>query len=322
MNNLKLSVLNSLALHCGYPTATTKLARIAATSIYDKLYTSLGKHTPLNVLSVDIGIKNFSYCKATYSSIHLDLAQLHEWNHLNLHDKFGAGYTLQTGDENSLVDLKGYMAKLAVDVVDEIFCGGWLPNLITIENQRTRSNGNTSTLPNVLLNFTLENMLYAACRARKLEMGNVSVVPVNASKMMNFWVLRFIGKGQKLCGSRSKSLRTQLLYGWLALPENAPFKVQGLEIPLDFAGLSMRAKNNVVLDQLNFDTRPKKVDDLVDCYLYNMMSVVQLRRHAELKRAIESDQDLVELICKWDAEHCKFLDPILAQFNLELNIQS
>lgn len=320
MNKLKLSTLNSLALHCGYPTATTKQARLAAIFHYEDFITQLGAPRPLNVLSVDVGIKNFSYCKASYKHLALPTVDIFEWNHLNLHDKFGADYTLQTGDPTSLVDSKAYIAKLAVDVVDHVFFDpNWTPNIITIENQRTRSNGNTSTLPNVLLNFTLENMLYAACSARIASSQNTKVIPMNASKMINFWLSRFIEKGHKLSGSRSKSLRTQLLYGWLSHPQYAPFAFGGLNIPPNFVDLSMRAKTNALLDQLSFDNRPKKVDDLVDCYLYNLMCVLQLRHHNDLRVALLNDEDITALVHRWDIEHCNYLHPVLESFNLELN---
>lgn len=322
MNNLKLSLLNSLALHCGYSTASTKAARLAAISHYDSYFSAMGKTRPLNVLSVDVGIKNFSYSKTSYKCLELPVADLVEWNHLNLHERFGSHYLPKTGDPNSLVDSKAYLAQLAVNVVDSIFFDpNWTPTIITIENQRTRSNGNTSTLPNVLLNFTFENMLYAACAARgDALIRKIEIIPMNASKMVNFWISRFIARGPKISSAQSKVLRTQLLYGWLSHPKYSPFTLSGLvsNLPQGFVDLSMRAKTNALLDHLSFGARPKKVDDLVDCLLYNLMCVLQLRHHHQLKVALSKNEDIAQLVQEWDTQHCGFLLPLLQSTELEL----
>lgn len=320
MNSLKLSSLHSLALHCGFPTATTKAARLACIANYDDYFLALGKPRPLSILSVDVGLKNFSYCYNSYSSLSLPTAEILQWNHVNLHEKFGVDYQPKTRDPDSLVDSKAYIAHIAVNVVDKILLAHKNPpNIIMIENQRTRSNGNTSTLPNVLLNFTLENMLYSALTAKGASVST-EVIPVNASKMVNFWIGRFTGRSTKITSAKSKVLRTQLLYGWLSNPKYSPYKFAGLlsKLPTNLSGLSTRAKTSLVLDQLSFETRPKKVDDLVDCLLYNLMCVLQLRRHSELKKAILKDEDIAELISKWDADHCLYLQPLIKSAGLEL----
>lgn len=321
MNALKTLQLHSVALHCGYPTATTKATRLAAIGSYDAFYSRLAAK-PLDIISVDVGIKNFSYCKASYPSLDLPKVQIVQWNHLNLHDKFGALYTAKTSDPTSLVNSTAYLAHLAVHVVDLVFNSPkWVPSVVTIENQRTRSNGNSATLPNVLLNFTLENMLYAACAARATPKFNPDVLPMNANKMVNFWIARFTAKGPRLSGAQSKALRTQLLYGWLSQPANAPFKMDIGPLLGDFGSLSNRAKTNALLDALSFDSRPKKVDDLVDCLLYNLMYVLRLRHHCQLKTAIENENDLGELLHQWNTEHCAYLQPLVDAGAIELDTE-
>lgn len=313
MLSLKASTLNSLALHCGYPTASTKAARLLAIASYDAFFSAL---SPRRIVSVDVGIKNFSYCKLSYVG---ESVTITDWNHLNLHEKYGSGYLHKTGDSSSLVDSKAYLAHVAVNVVDNILMSQEDPDIITIENQRTRSNGKTSTLPNVLLNFTLENMIYAACEARGASHRNISIIPMNASKMVNFWMSRFLAKGPKITSLQSKTLRTQLLFGWLADPECAPFELKGLHsLPSDFASLSFRMQTSALLDLLTFDSRPKKVDDLVDCLLYNLMCMLQLRHHHELKKAQENEHDIAQLVHNWDKKHCRYLHPLLESTHLEL----
>lgn len=316
MNSLKASTLNSLALHCGYPTAPTKAARLLAIASYDAFLSGLS--SARQIVSVDVGIKNFSYCKLTYLDL-LNSVTISDWNHLNLHEKYGIHYLPKTGDSTSLVDTKAYMAQVAVAVVDDILMCGECPDIITIENQRTRSNGKTSTLPNVLLNFTLENMIYAACEAREASRRGVSIIPMNASKMVNFWMSRFMAKGPRISTAQSKNLRTQLLFGWLADPDCAPFELQGLHsLPSDFSKLSLRKQTSALLDLLSFGSRPRKVDDLVDCLLYNLMYMLQLQHHRELKRAQENEEDIAQLVHKWNTKHCCYLLPLLEFTQLEL----
>ena len=314
MNTLKTATLNSLALHCGYPTASTKAARVAAIANYDAFFSSLPASP--TIVSVDVGIKNFSYCKVAHSDTQVSIV---DWNHLNLHEKYGSTYRPRTTDPDSLVDSKAYMAHMSVGVVNDILMpqGRW-PDIITIENQRTRSNGKTSTLPNVLLNFTLENMIYAACEARGASTHRVAVMPMNSNKMVNFWISRFVNKSSGMSSAHSKTLRTQLLFGWLSHPNHSPFDLQLPSLPLDFARLSYRKQTSALLQLLKFETRPKKVDDLVDCLLYNLMCLLQLRHHRELKQAQQDGHDIAELVRHWDSLHCRYLRPLLDSTELEL----
>lgn len=318
MNSLKLTTLHNLALHCGYPTLTTKASRLAIADAYRPLLNMFS--FPLNVLSIDVGIKNFSYCKLRYSGRNHKVT-IADWNYVNLHDRFGDGYSPITAGSVSAVDSKAYLAHLALSVVDNVLaCPKWTPNVITIENQRTRSNSNSSTLPNVLLNFTLEHMIYAAFAARKSDSTRLSqtvIMPMNSNKMVNFWLTRFLAK-TKLTAAQSKLLRTNLLYGWLSNPELAPFPLPiGLE--QNFGSLSSRAKTAAFLDLLSLDSRPTKVDDLVDCILYNMAFAKQLEHHLELEKARAEHNDISELTARWDKEHCVYLTPLIASGKMSLN---
>lgn len=320
MNALKLSTIHNLALHCGYPTQTTKIARLEAAASYWPLLDRLASF-PTKILSIDVGIKNFSYCKLHYGKQTPTApkekpraACIDEWNHINLHDRFGPLYVPQTANSASPVDSKAYLAHLALSVVDSVLsCPKWTPSVITIENQRTRSNSNSATLPNVLLNFTLEHMIYAAFAARQMSdsrLKSTVVMPMNANKMVNFWLTRFIAKS-KISPAQSKLLRTNLLYGWLSAPEQAPFALPDMNLPPGFGALSARAKTKAFLDALSLDSRPNKVDDLVDCALYNLAFAKQLEHHQELRKALREEEDVALLVKKWDLQHCGYLEPVL-----------
>lgn len=328
MNGLKLSTLHNLALHCGYPTQTTKAARVEAAKSYWPLLDRLASF-PTKILSIDVGIKNFSYCKLEYGSkANRSTAndsvplRITKWNHVNLHDRFGALYIPLTSSRESLVDSKAYLAHLAVLVVDSVLlCPKWKPQIITIENQRTRSNSNSATLPNVLLNFTLEHMIYSALAARQMtdpQLQLTVIMPMNSNKMVNFWLTRFIAKS-KISSSQSKLLRTNLLYGWLAEPKLAPFALPNLNLSPGFEEKSARAKTQAFLDALSLDTPPTKVDDLVDCALYNLALAKQLEHHQELRKTLLEDGDVAQLVKKWDMQHCGYLWPVVRAEKVTLN---
>lgn len=307
MDRLKNSALQSLALHCGYPGGTTKASRLAAVEQGARAARRLLENAPatLNVLSVDVGLKNFSFCKLSYNLASPAVA-VHQWEHWNLHDRFGAA------------ECKPELARLAVGVVDLVFVSSWVPHIVTIENQRTRSNSNAATLPNVLLNFTLEQMLYAAFAARQSthpSLASTHLVPVNSNKMVSFWISRFVQT--KFSGARSKRLRAELLYGWLANPQHAPFDLSPIasSLPSNFSALSHTKQNAALLQALHLDNPPKKVDDLVDCLLYNLACAKQLQRHRQLQASL----DLEQLARTWDADHCSYLAPLVASARLELN---
>ncbi|PSK40474.1 hypothetical protein C7M61_000116 [Candidozyma pseudohaemuli] len=309
----KLATLHGLALHCGYPAIGNKTARVKA---IEELCFSVNTQ-PLNILSIDIGIKNFSYAKLLYKGVPAKLIGLFDWNHVNLHNRFG----LPEANSSTLL-LKSYMAQLAVLVVDQILLGEWVPSLILMESQRTRSNTNLATLPNVLLNYTLEHMIYAAFAARQHThpaFKDVPIVATNSTKMVNFWMNRFVNKDKRMTATFSKKLRAGLLFGWLSNAKSSPIDLSELSsrLPDDFASFSYRKKVSAFLDSFSFETLPGKADDLVDCLLYNIASYQQLRHHLELQPYIKEDKDVEELVHRWDESHIAYVKPVVDEFDLE-----
>ncbi|PVH19679.1 hypothetical protein CXQ85_003531 [Candidozyma haemuli] len=270
-----------------------KAERLNAIKESSAIYNSF-RSKPLNILSIDVGIKNFSYAKLSYDKVKQKGrgVVLHDWNHVNLHNRFG------DTSANSLKSLsKPYMAQIAVKVVDEILLGGkWEPSLILMESQRTRSNMNSATLPNVLLNYTLEHMIYAAYAARMTIPGKEApIISTNSTKMVNFWINRFIEKDDRMSPS-SISAR----------------------LPSDFAELSFRKQTAAFIDSFSFECRPGKADDLIDCLLYNIASYSQLSHHYELQNYIKKEEDALPLLQSWDETHINYLKPLLEEFELKL----
>lgn len=317
MNRLIVKDLQRIAIHCGYRTETTKSARLKAiadsSDFYDGILAQTKPKRPFNILSIDVGLKNFSYSKVSYMGKKADVK---DWTVLNLHDSFG---TPDYIDEGSLVDSKAYMAKLAVSVVDNVLVSKlWVPNIITIENQRTRSNSSKATLPNVLLNFTLEHMLYAAFAARQNTLPayqHTAVMPMNSNKMVNYWLTRYTAKSCLYSPSRSKTYRKTILYGWFKEPHLAPFDISSFtdKLPSGFASMGTTLLNNSLKLALNIVRTNTKVDDLVDSLLYNISTARLLAHHQEIKKLLAKDdkEGIIELLDEWDREHIKFILPLL-----------
>lgn len=329
MESLKVKALHKLALNLGIPSLVTKEERINAFKLWHKLFAQMSAPGPKNVLSVDVGIKNFSFCKVTCPDLSRNRAEIHQWDHVNLHSRFGQSFVPLVGI-SSQIDTKAYLAHLAMNVVDEIFTDPtFAPNIITIENQRTRSNARQDTLPNVLMNFILEHMIYAGIAARKHQqheqkqkqapLANALVLPLQSRNMVNFWINRFLVKS-KFKLAQSKNHRIHLLYGWLGDQEASPFSLDLAEkISPEFETLSLQKRNKDFLRVLNLDSQPKKVDDLVDCILYNLATLKQIQRYRQFQQAIREDGDLTQLVDFWEEEHRLWLKPLMRKIpDLEL----
>lgn len=316
----KIATLHGIALHCGYPAVANKTERIKAIEETSHLYSSI-KPAPLNILSIDVGIKNFSYAKALYERP-LEQARsfkLHDWNHVNLHDQFGASLA------NSSTSLpKTYLARLADSVVNKIILSdSWVPSVILMESQRTRSNTNSVTLPNVLLNYTLEHMIYAAYTARLDAFPSYKDVPIlatNSGKMVNFWLNRFIKKDSRMNLTFSKKLRAGLFFGWLADSKASPIDLLEISsrLPSDFGALTSKKQTSYFLDSFSFATKPGKADDLIDCMLYNIGAFQQLLHHFQLQHQISHDKDVLPLLELWNNDHLRYVAPVVERFDLAL----
>ncbi|RKP31026.1 Ydc2-catalyt-domain-containing protein [Metschnikowia bicuspidata] len=312
LSALKTTTLNSFALHCGLATASTKAARVAAIAHLGQPFQHILGHSgdSLRVVSVDVGLKNFAYCRASYSGAS---AALHGWDVVNLHQKFGDASDALAADS---VDSKVYLARLAVAVVDEILLAGDVPHVVTVESQRTRSNSNKVTLPNVLLNFSFEHMLYAVLAARQsrnASLAPITVVPMNSKKMVNFWLARYV-EMKRLKPAQSKGLRTALLYSWLLHNEYCPFDMTSLlrQIPPEFGLLAASRKVRVLTETLRLESVPKKVDDMVDSFLYNMAIAKHIQRYQEILECERTTLAYQSLIETWDRQHCRYLTAFLS----------
>lgn len=350
---LKQSTLHSFGLHCGFPLHVNKAGRLQQISklswLLDKILKNKGKG-PLRVVSVDVGIKNFSYCNIKYSS---NANHIDKWDVCDLHSKFGfkdplfsryLGSTRYEADKETdsfdtdeeledekkaiadllddSIDSKAYLSRLAVSVVDEFLLSGELPHVITVECQRTRSNTNKLTLPNVMLNHSFEHMLYAVLAARQSsdsKLSNIAIIPMISNKMVNFWLSRFLVR-KKESIARTKKLRSELAFSWFQDEAIAPFKYESCSpLPPNFPKLNARHKFQSLANALDLNVTPKKRDDLIDSFLYNAAFAKQLQHYKEYLDCDPTPGAIEALVKSWDEHHITYLKGLTESGDYELD---
>lgn len=294
------SHLNSLLVACGIPTPSKKIDKINALISYLPVYQ---KHPVPTICSIDIGIKNFSYCKSKAFNV---IA----WDCLNLNQyKFDPPVH---GDSSSLINSKFLLSSYSNLIVNEFVTKDNAPHIITVENQRTRTMGNSSTLPTVLLNYTLENMLYSLLYSKSKD---YLIIPLNSRNMVNFWINRFLDKLKvKFLNPLSKKLRIQLLLS----NYNQFFTYDKISLPSDYSSLSMQKKAKFVQSEFNLALghQVDKLDDLTDSLLYNTMVQLFINNQKQLLHYIENDLDLIHLLHDWNAFHIDLLRTVVSDNDL------
>ena len=295
--------LAQLSILCGLPVQSTKAARTQ--SLLDGLKIGAKLPTNMRVLAVDMGIKNFSYCQTVAKS----KPTIEKWTKVDLNNEYGATFKALTSDPGSLIDSRRYLRHLAYNIVSTIIKDK--PHLIMVETQRTRSNNMNSTLPNVLLNYTLENMIYAVLYTLKTD---AVIIPMNANNMISFWLNRFVDK--KSLSSNPKKLRIKLAFEWLAREDLRPFIFHN-SLPPDFSSLSTPNKSRALLNALQMSPK-EKVDDLIDSLLYALTANEIVTNQKKLARALEQDQDIAALVHNLNQNHLRLISRLAADGDVTL----
>lgn len=292
-------VLKKLALFIGADVPSVKPAIAAA--ILDRMghLESLPKNKP-RILSVDVGIKNFSFCDVSYQNP--NKPEILRWAHVDLHQSF-AGHLPPHSNLSRL-----NLAKVALKTVDLLLSTKENPSIFLIEDQRTRSNGRLATLPNVLRNYALQQMLTALLH----EKCNQAVLEFPFSRsMLYFWLYSHMGNPKATTPVKSKNLRSLLVLGWLADPLCAPFDLSAISshLPANFPSMSLSARTSALLSSFPFPTPPTKIDDVIDSLLYNLQMFQQIKHSSELRDCLLRS-DVSGLVEKWDEEHLAYLKPL------------
>ncbi|EGW34521.1 uncharacterized protein SPAPADRAFT_59954 [Spathaspora passalidarum NRRL Y-27907] len=291
---MSISELLKGTLLCGCPIfSTVKSERILGIKSSIDFYNGhVLKSTNRTTLAIDVGIKNFSYCKSEGSSFPLTITK---WDKINLDAKYGMSYSPMLHKE-SLLDKKRYLNHIASKMIDDKLLP-WA-DLVVIESQRTRSNNNSSTLPNALLNHTLENLIFS-----KRYPG--LIIPMTSNQMISFWFNRFINKESMKKLKSTKVMRMELTYNWL-------------DVLFTLPSFNSQLSNRNLLDYLGLD-RKQKTDDLIDSLLYNLTLNCTLGHLRDLSNWIEDDgRELTGFVEEKNKIHLHLIRPIIEKYDLEV----
>ncbi|CAK9436392.1 uncharacterized protein LODBEIA_P09500 [Lodderomyces beijingensis] len=318
LRKLKIASLNDIATLIGAPIpAPTKTARIQGLSsqfhFYQQQYAPLAK---LNTLALDLGIKNFSYCKSS-SSGHAWPVHITKWDKFSLHERYNATNTNNNGPlyqpllhPDSMVDKYRLFSHLTSRLVSDI--KPEIANVRVMEVQRTRSNLNSATLPSILQVHDLEMLLIGRIYPEL-------VIPVTSHRMMNFWLYKYIAPEVAPSMKRNtKIVRRELAFAWFGtLYRFAPSFLADLGVNNEDNDKSGGVLNKRTLLGLMKLDSSDKTDDLVDSLLYNLYINAQFMNLASFTRIFEqggTSDDILSLIDEKTRFHRDLIRPVMDKF--------
>lgn len=272
-------------------------------------------------MAVDMGLKNFSYCMfhgIDITSKKQPLLRRGSWKKYDLHNVFGNHYASLHGDRDSLLETKRYLSFLSYSVIEDIILRPqFRPHIVVIETQRTRSNSLNATLPNVLLNYTLENMMYSTLytlQRNNAWLSEMTIIPMTANKMVHFWLKRFVS--DSVSSSKTKSIRLELFFDWLDNDEGRSPFVHDLKLAENFRSMSNVQKSRQILSNLNLPEKDNKIDDLVDSLLYGLTIYKNLQSLRELSEYIEQGKCIETYVAQTTAQHVDLIKNLLSSANI------
>lgn len=333
MNHLakyKNETLNQLSVLCGSTIKSTKTEKCH--QLLSNLNFYLQLPPKFNLIGIDIGIKNFSFCKIRQFDItNFDnqnglVILPKDWKTIDLLAKypiespeFQKFNTLGQFEFNDLIKSKYYVSFLNEKVLGLLATKSSVMNVFLIESQRIKSNNNKMTLPNILTNYLFESLFYANMLGK-----HQLLLPMNSNKMANFMINRFVEK--KVTSSNSKKLRLKLLLFMvnkklidlpgLDLGQELP-KLQGPD-PLQLTSRSLLQYYNTN----NPDAPIKKLDDFFDSYLYNLNFIYNYRNNLLLQHWLLEEKDISMLVQYLNGYQMKPTEEFFSdQLNKELEYQ-
>lgn len=228
-----------------------------------------------SVLSIDVGVKNFSYCKMEIEADnpYNKPIEIVEWDKLDVLNWYG--------DQNLEFNPVNYAA-LASSIVSRLILGKTArPDLILIERQRFRSMGSSSVLEAVIRSAVLENMIFASLKSLKdYEPNNFQYLVQSSSPliMTSFWEsyktstdLRF----DKLESASRKKHRIELVSDWILNSKTIKLKGLTKDLLSQFSnGPNNSRRLNKIVNSINgitkSDSETNKSDDLADSLLHGI----------------------------------------------------
>ncbi|CCE86098.1 Piso0_005748 [Millerozyma farinosa CBS 7064] len=315
----KNSVLKEVCLACGFSVKSKKEDQVM--SIVHGLEIVRKFPRKVNLLAIDMGLKNFSYCifhGVDITGQKQPVLRTDSWKKYDLHNVFGKHYVPLYGDRDSLMETKRYLSYLSYSVLEDIILKPqFTPHIVVIETQRTRSNSLSATLPNVLLNYTLENMIYSTLytlQRNNAWLNGMIIAPMTANKMVHFWLKRFLT--DNISSSKTKSIRSELFFDWLDNDEGRTPFVHDLKLVENFRSMSNIQKSRQISSALNLAPKDNKIDDLVDSLLYGLTIYKNLQSSHELLKYIEQGKCIETYVAQTTAQHVDLIKNSLSSANI------
>lgn len=308
MNHLrkyKNDTLNQLSVLCGTSIKPAKHEKCHQLLTNLNFYLQLPAE--LNLIGIDIGIKNFSFCRilkfniSSFDNHRSLLIDPQDWRTVDLlaqfpaeSPEFQALNKFNQFDLNDVIQSKLYVSYLNSKVLQMLQSnstkGSKSLDVLLIESQRIKSNNNKMTLPNILTNYLFESLFYS----NLLGADNKLLLPMNSNKMANFMINRFLDKANQITSTSSKRLRLRLLEFMVSrelieLPNVANFMSAGKS-----SGITTRK----ILQWYNGNNPEpiKKLDDFFDSYLYILNFIYNYRNNLYLHHWLVHEWDIEELI--------------------------
>lgn len=318
----KVNTLNQLSLLCGAPIRANKHEK--SCQILQTLNFYLKLPNRFNLIAIDIGIKNFSYCKLP--EFHIENFDLHkagtfkvlfkDWKTLNLTEKYPISNEFLllnlhgSFDTNDLLKDKYYISYLNHKIYNDLIHDPNCMNVLLIETQRTKSNNNKVTLPNILDNYHFENLFYSQNLSNSLK-GNSDfnlILPMNSNRMTNFLINRFLIKDD-INSKNSKKLRLKLVP---YLIKTGVLKVAELNEPNPLIKSLLTLYNSM-------ESKISKLDDLFDSFLYSVSFLLYYYNSLWINEYIRQGKDLEELVNILNYNQLSILKGLFEQESLTIN---
>ncbi|ODV59619.1 cruciform cutting endonuclease [Ascoidea rubescens DSM 1968] len=281
----------------------------------------------LDIVSIDLGIKNFSYCKFTYKLN--EKPEIYEWNKLNvlslgdslLNDlKSSSANDSQDGINTEVIETVKLndifnpinISNIVYTLVEKLIIGNDKPDVILIERQRTRTLNSKAVLEWTLRVNMLESMLYSTLMTRsrlllsinkdkKLGVtGNqglnvLSVFPKDLDKYWlnykNHCVSQLLGQddndGNTQNLKKSKILRLSLIHGWFQKFMNNT-DINNINVPFKFSNSIMKNMNEIIALNKQYEDKKKYS---ISNYIYQFNNIVSTKQKFEIENFLEKIDD-------------------------------
>lgn len=279
---LKSKTLTNLSVVCGSTIKSTKKENALQLMHNLQYHSKLPRN--INILSIDIGIKNFSYCKLKVDSFKPSLnLNFDNWKTMDLNLKYPSNYHTPINDVISNRQRLGFLNYL---IFKDLILQNQ-PDIILIENQRVKSNNNQVTLPGILLNYVFENLFYTNLEVLKnYEDLKCSLVPMNSNRLTNYLINRFLVKSE-INSTKSKILRNKYVFNLL---DNDLLSIEGIECKNQDKRSFMKQYNEQAEQKI------KKLDDLFDSFLYALTFIQYCQNNRYLHHYLKNGLDIEDLV--------------------------